>query len=208
MSNYEKKALEAYENDKELPDKVNISMLKYFWQAGPLSGGGVGTIPKYLRKIGMLKRFTDNELRLLSKYLHLRSFEKGEYIFKKDQRGFGLYFIFEGQIKIFGEINDKSDTPLDNSTLATLDKFDHFGELSLLEENSTRTASALSMGKSHLLGIFKPDLDQLLEVYPTVGAKLVRAVSEIVINRFTNMAMEYKRLKLRVYELESSKDDN
>ena len=37
---FETKINEKISNKQSLPNKINISILKYFWQASPLSGGG------------------------------------------------------------------------------------------------------------------------------------------------------------------------
>ncbi|WP_372652646.1 hypothetical protein, partial [Halobacteriovorax sp.] len=60
------------ETNKELPPKLDIPILKYFWQSNPLFSSNKNSIPKFLRRIKVLENFSDNELRLLSNSLHLR----------------------------------------------------------------------------------------------------------------------------------------
>ena len=65
---------------KALPEKYQISMLKYFWQASPLSSNKKDTIPKFLKKLKLLGDFSDNELRTLSKFFNVRSYSSDEVL--------------------------------------------------------------------------------------------------------------------------------
>ena len=69
---YEEEINKSLEKGEELPRKLDISMIKYFWQANPLSSSNGENIPKFLKGIEVLKNFSDNELRILSQYMHIR----------------------------------------------------------------------------------------------------------------------------------------
>ena len=69
---YEEEINQKISEKDELPEKLDISMIKYFWQASPLSRSGTDSIPRFLRKIRVLKNFSDTELHTLSRYLHRR----------------------------------------------------------------------------------------------------------------------------------------
>ena len=174
-------------------DRLKIPMLKYFWQASPLSHSKKDSIHAFLREIKVLERFTDYELRLFSQFIHRRNFSIGETIFKEGDSGFGFYIIFSGVIDILVTKENEANDPY--LTVAKLTKGDYFGELSLLEPGSLRNATARAKEKLVLLGFFKPDLDELIEKYPVVGAKLLQAIAIIVAGRFQSVATELKLLK-------------
>lgn len=187
------------------PEKVNISTLKYFWLSNPRLSSGKN-IPKFLRAIPVLGNFTDNELRILSRHMHHRSFGDGEVIFRQNDVGFGFYFIYGGHVDIMVNNREEDSSDLaseqDVSRLLTLESGEYFGELSLLQEHSVRNASAISRQGCELLGLFKPDVDQLIAHNPVVGAKLLQSVSQIIANRFYSLSREVRELKFKVAQLE------
>ncbi|ATH09369.1 hypothetical protein BIY24_15900 [Halobacteriovorax marinus] len=199
------------ETSKELPPKLDIPILKYFWQSNPLFTSNKNSIPRFLRRIKVLENFSDNELRLFSKALHLRQFADGEVIFKQTDIGVGFYFIYSGRVDIIVEndqtVDDSNDSKVNH--VVSLDKMDYFGELALLQQQSIRNATAIARESCQLLGIFKPDLENLINTNPTIATKLLQAVSIITANRLFSVTNEVRRLKYKIkqLELESAKSN-
>tara|TARA_R110002072_G_scaffold288917_1_gene455356 strand:- start:28062 stop:28679 length:618 start_codon:yes stop_codon:yes gene_type:complete len=198
---YENEIAKKISNQDVLPEKLSISIIKYFWQSNPLSGKRIKTIPKFLRKIGVLKNFSDNELRILSKYLHLRHFSPQEIIFKQNEVGVGFYFIYSGYVDICLANDDHKSA---QDSLITLERNDYFGELALLQERSIRNASAISRDGCELLGIFKPDIDTLINEAPVVAAKLLQSVSLIISNRLFSVTRELKEINYKLQSFENT----
>lgn len=192
----------------EAMEKLDIPIAKFFWQAGLFGKSSNDNIPKFLKEIIVLKNFSDNELRIFSKYLHLRSFSNGEIIFRQGNLGIGFYFILSGQVDITVENSLNLDGFLDKEKLVlTLERFDYFGELALLQENNIRNASAYAKENCLLLGFFKPDLDGMIEEYPIVATKLLQSVSMIIANRLLSVTNEVRKLKNRITKLEGKNDE-
>lgn len=192
-----------YSTAKTLPEKFQISVLKYFWQASPLSSSKKDSIPKFLKQLKMLGDFSDNDLRTLSNFIHIRSFASDEIIFEQNETGFGFYIIFAGHVDILARKNTEQDeseaVALDELIhVASLERNDYFGELALLQEDSIRTATALAREHTVLLGMFKPDMDELLEYHPHVAAKLLKTISMILANRLSMVTSEIKSLKYKL----------
>jgi CRP-like cAMP-binding protein len=76
-----------------------------------------------------------------------------------------------------------------------LEKRQYFGELALLEPHNRRNASAVSQGVTTLLAVYKPDLEELIERYPVVGAKFLQTIALIVASRLQNIAKQFRTLK-------------
>ncbi len=205
---YEKDITEKIENNEPLPEKLEISVLKYFWQSNPIMGKKVDSIPKFLRRIEVLKNFTENELRILAKFLHVRKFNAGETIFNQGELGVGFYFIYSGYTDLTVEDSEVyGESEVEGKRIGhiiTLEKYDYFGELALLQQNSTRNASAISRQGCELLGLFKPDVDQLINIYPLIAAKLLQSVSLIVANRLFSLTREVQELKYKINTLEKN----
>ena len=207
MDSYEDQINHKLKNDEDLGEKISIPMLKYFWQMNPLTNRSKDTIPKFLKNIAPFKNFADHELFYLSKYFHMRTFEVEEKIFSQGDVGVGFYLIFQGDIEITAK-NLASDVHgLETSTdknktiktpIAILERNDYFGELALLQDSSLRTASAVAKTPAILLGIFKPDLEMLINDKPKIAAKLLQSISLIVANRLYLVTKEVKMLKYRL----------
>lgn len=195
MVSFEKEAREKKQKGEKLAEKIDISVVKYFWQASPLTRREQ-TIPKFLRKVDVLKDFTDNELRLLSKYLHLRKFSEDEVIFDHKDFGIGFYFIYQGTVEI--SVLDDPNKDSENTLLLSLEKYDYFGELALLQDKSDRNARAIASDNCELIGIFKPDLEELIDEQPVVATKLLQSVSVILANRIHFLTNQIKDLKLKL----------
>ena len=191
-------------NEKvEAKPNIDISVVKYFWQRSPLSSHKREAIPNFLREIPVLKNFSDLELRTFSRFLHRRTFTANEIIFNENDVGLGFYFILSGHVDLYGN----TLTEQNNETrvlVASLEKSDYFGEIAILKPNSLRTAMAQARNSVVLLGVFKPDMEELIHQFPTIGAKLLQSIAVITANRFTSIAEELKVLKRRVINLESS----
>ena len=67
---YEKDMMEKNQRGEVIPDKLDIPLLKYLWDASPLSfGSSKENYHEFFKKISVLNSFSDNELRLFSKFL-------------------------------------------------------------------------------------------------------------------------------------------
>ncbi|GAB4009605.1 MAG: hypothetical protein Fur0010_00520 [Bdellovibrio sp.] len=207
MNSYEKDI--ATDVSKREQDRVNISLVKYFWQANHLSSSKENSIPKFLKKIDVLKNFSDNELRILANSMHFRRFSEKEVIFRQNDVGIGFYFIYSGRVDVIisGERQDDPDAEGKLGTyLLSLSRSAYFGELALLQENSLRNATVIAREPTELLGIFKPDIETLIQTDPAVVAKLLQSISLIVSQRLTSMTREIRELKYRISELEKVED--
>ena len=184
-------------------DRVNIPILQYFWNASPLSHNRKNSLHNFLRNIKVLAKLSDYELRLLSQFLHQREFEAGENIFHQRDRGFGFYFIYSGAVEIFLEKKNNESLKSEHH-IVNLTPYQYFGELALLDEQDVRNASARAKQNSTLFALFRPDLEELLERYPVVAAKLLQSISLIITKRFIETANQVQILKDKIERLEEN----
>jgi CRP/FNR family cyclic AMP-dependent transcriptional regulator len=200
---YEKEIKEAGADKVGLTKRMDFSMMKYLWMANPLSGTRKDSIPKFLRNIELLKNFSDNELRILAKYLHNRKFAEGEIVFRAGEIGIGFYFIFSGTIELS---HDELASEVNADKFLILEEFGYFGELALLQEGNQRTATALARNKCELVGIFKPDLDNLIVRHPILAAKLIQSISIAIADRLYYLTYEASKMLKRIKQLEAKND--
>ncbi len=198
---YEKEMIEKLERGEPVNDRLDIPLLRYLWDASPLSF--ITTRESYhdfFKKITVLSSFSDNEVRLFTKFLHHREFQMNEVIFKQGDSGYGFYFIFSGAVNVYANQAGAGGEP--GEFVIKLEKRQYFGEMGLLEEFNRRSATSIAAENTILLGIFKPDLERLLEQYPVLGAKFLRETALIMANRMGQLTREIVALKKRVRELD------
>ena len=203
MSSYENEIKSAGEKKQNLLTRIDFSMMKYLWLANPLSGARRDSIPRFLRNVELLKEFSDNELRILAKYMHSRKFSEGEVIFRQGEIGIGFYFIYSGVVELdFKEESVENQ----NKKFLELNEFNFFGELALLQENHPRGATAIAKERCELVGIFKPDLNVLIEYHPRLAAKLIQSMSIAIAERLYHLAIEASKLNKKLKALEEKND--
>jgi CRP/FNR family transcriptional regulator, cyclic AMP receptor protein len=198
---YEKEMLEKMSRNNNLEDRLDISLLKYLWDAGPLSFLIKEGYYDFFNTIPVLSSFTSNEVRLFTKFLHRREFQMNELVFNQGDAGYGFYFIYSGSVNIF--INNNPQNGELGELVTHLEKSQYFGEMGLLEKFNRRTASAVAAENTILLGIFKPDLEQMLERYPVLGAKFLKETALIMASRMGHLTREVVSLRKKIKELEN-----
>ncbi len=198
---YEKEMRDKMSQGESPSDRLDIPLLKYLWDASPLSFMAKESYHDFFKKISVLSSFSDNEVRLFTKYLHRREFTPNEMIFRQGDSGYGFYFIFSGSVNIYANHQTlNADDPGD--LIVRLEKRQYFGEMGLLEEFNRRSATIIAAENTVLLGIFKPDLERMLEIHPVLGAKFLRETALIMANRMGQLTREIVSLKKKMKELE------
>ncbi len=196
---YENEMRDRIGRGENTGERLDIPLLRYMWDSSPLSFLKKESYHDFFKKISVLNSFTDNEIRLFTGFLHRREFMANEMIFKQGDSGYGFYFIFSGSVNIFSSPAPSEEL---GDFVIKLEKHQYFGEMGLLEEFNRRSATVTAAENTVLLGIFKPDLDRMLQVYPVLGAKFLRETALIMANRMGQITREIVALKKRIKELE------
>src|SRR5215510_4248225 len=151
------------------------------------------SLSEMLRNIPLFQNLTPKELRILERVLHIRTYEAEQSVFMETEPGAGVYVIRSGRVDIV--LNHNTEQPL---TLAELEPGDFFGEMALLGYTS-RSATAVVRERSELIGFFHPDLIELLNVHPSMGAKISFGLAKTLAER-----LRYTNAQLRaIWEIRS-----
>ena len=199
---YEKEMIEKHQKGEVTSDRLDIPILKYLWDASPLTFGSKDNYHSFFKKISILNSFTDNEIRIFAQFLHRREFMPNEVIFSQGDSGYGFYFVYEGSVDIFSNYLN-TNNEVQSEFVIRLEKRQYFGEMGLLEDFNRRSATVISHENTVLLGIFKPDLEKMLEYHPVLGAKFLRETALIMANRMGQLTREIMSLKKKVKDLEN-----
>lgn len=117
-----------------------------------------------------------------------RAFDKGEIIVKEDAKGEYMFILLDGEVQVSKSLTLRSaDHGLDqrDKSLSRLSSADHafFGEIALMDENSTRTATVTTTKPSTIAIIKRDDFFHLAESDKEIGYVLVRNIARVLSNR-------------------------
>ena len=149
----------------------------------------------------LFNELNSREIRFIENMVHVRRYHAGEIIFKQNETGVGMYIIQKGRVEIFVTDEHASSPEFQNIFITQLLPGDFFGELSLVETNGRRTASAIAREETVLIGFFKPDLTEILSRSPSTGVKIVLRLSEVLGKRLKETNDKVSELRSVLKEL-------
>lgn len=157
-------------------------------------------ITTVLSKNILFKNLKKRELAFIKNIVHVRKYRSGETIFRQSENGVGMYIIVKGtvDISIIDDVLTEDRYSEKEVVVTRLEQGDFFGELSLVEENSVRSATAIASTETILIGFFKPDLLEILERSPTTGVKVVFRLAEVLGRRLKETTEKISQLKKEV----------
>jgi CRP/FNR family cyclic AMP-dependent transcriptional regulator len=140
------------------------------------------SLAEILQNVPLFSELAPKELRVLERLVHIRSYQAKEPVFVETEPGAGMYVIRSGRVDIF--LNYRDENPL---MLAELEAGDFFGEMALLGDTS-RSATAVARERSELIGFFHPDLIEIINLHPSIGAKISLGLAKMLAERlrYTN----------------------
>ena len=141
---------------------------------------------EFLSKVKIFDTLDAAEAGQVLGLLKTKTYKKGEAVFKEGETDTSLYIIEEGRVKVINEI-----TPTESKTLATLGKYDAFGELALFD-NSPRSASVIAAENTVIAVIDGKTFEKLLAGNSSIAAKIYKEIiKEIAVRlRVTNEKLQ------------------
>jgi CRP-like cAMP-binding protein len=141
-----------------------------------------------LRQVPLFNGIKKSGLNELVKLIHVRKYKADEAVFWEGEPGVGMYIMLDGVVAIFKETAKKQ-----HEELAQLKRGEFFGELALLDE-SPRSASAIAQEDSKILGLFRPELIDLIEKKPRLGNTLLFNLAALIGERLKRTNDELQAL--------------
>jgi CRP/FNR family cyclic AMP-dependent transcriptional regulator len=158
-------------------------------------------IRHFLKDIPLFAQLHKRELREIEHLIHQRQYKSAEVVFWQDEPGVGMYVVQSGEVGIFNDY----DSP-EQKQLARLGQGDFFGEMALLEDDN-RSATAVALSETRLIGIFHPDLFDLFERKPDLGIKVLSKLANMLALRLRKTNLELQQLTKNHRGLKKEKQD-
>ena len=123
------------------------------------------------QQVPFFRGFTAEDLDRVLQYATEGEYSPGEVVFHQGDNGRELYLVLSGSIK-FEHVSPEGKT----RSLPRAGFGELFGELAFLQPQP-RYATARAAEPSVLLVFLKPDIQKLLDLYPTLAAAFYHAIA-------------------------------
>ncbi len=177
----------------------NLIIKSSFWTNFFKTPQQKDTLSKVFLSSPIFSKLKQKDIDTIIKSMHSRVYQANELVFMQGDPGIGLYFIIEGKVNIVTTISDNKQYKL-----VELESGDFFGELALLNDEK-RTSSAIAATDTKIAVIFKPDLDEFINTYPSKGILILRGISQVIATRLKNMNEDFFNLYLNTYQQNKEK---
>lgn len=133
------------------------------------------SVEEVLKQNVLFKTLTSREIKYLATQVYERVYQPDEPVFTQNDRGLGMYMIARGRVAIKTLGSDHNEV-----LVTVLSEGSFFGELALVDPENIRSASALALERTVLIGFFKPDLQEIIDRRPDVGVKILFNLSTVL----------------------------
>lgn len=131
-------------------------------------------LPDHLRRYPLFAKLADGEAAQLAERMRMRSFKRGETLFRKDDPGLHLYVVLSGAVKIAlpGEFGQEA-------LVSIMRTGDFLGELALFD-GSPRSASATALEETRAALLARDDFLAFLEAHPAAVRVVLDALAKTI----------------------------
>lgn len=160
-------------------------------------------ILEIMKMVKVFDQIPQRSLKYVRQMCHIRHYSADQHIFREDEPGVGMYIILNGKIEIY------RDEKGQRRQYQILSEGDSFGELGLLEDTN-RSASAIAMNDTRVLGFFRPDLDSMMQRKPRLAGKILFNLARVIGQKLirTNQVLEEISLEKEEKEEKGEKGEN
>lgn len=180
-------------------------MIGIMWENFFRKDRGQRTIISVLKENYLFQDLTEKDVRFVNDVIHVRNYRPGEKIFSQSEVGVGMYIIVKGNVDITIHEAPRAGEKMEEAVITRLLPGDFFGEIALVEENSRRSASAVAVSETQVVGFYKSDLVEILQRNPTAGFQVVSRLAEVLGRRLKETTEKVSELKKHINDMKSFK---
>lgn len=124
----------------------------------------------FIKKVKIFDTLEDSEAEKVLSLIKIKELIKGDIVFNEGDMDSTIYIVEEGRVKVIHEIS-----PKESKTLATLTKYDVFGELAIFD-SSPRSATVMAADITRLCVIKSDEFLDLLNSDNNIAAKVYKEI--------------------------------
>jgi CRP/FNR family transcriptional regulator, cyclic AMP receptor protein len=151
-----------------------------------------------LMRSSLFQGLKDSYLDIILMICEEARYVAGEYVFREGDPGDSVYLVAQGAVEIMLEPRSDEEKQIPVTILAATSTF---GEVTLVEENSRRTASVRCRSDAQLLRLRRDRLLRLCNDYPGIGFRIMRRIAAELATKLRS-----SNLSIREYNLFSTPD--
>lgn len=125
----------------------------------------------------------DEEIERILPYFEIKEYPSNTVIFKEGDPGDYIGFVITGKLEVKKQTEFKGNQII----LAILGKGAIVGELSIFDKHS-RSATVETIEPTKLLILKQVDMENIIENYPSIGVKLLKAIVKILSIRLRKLS--------------------
>jgi CRP-like cAMP-binding protein len=134
------------------------------------------SIASILKHADIFYELSPTQLELIASICTENEYESGEIIFDEHSASDELFVVAEGEIDILVDpsiVNTQDKNVKEPQTIATVRRWQSFGEMALLDEGRRSASARASQNSTKLIAIPRDKLISLCETYPQLGYRLM-----------------------------------
>ena len=120
-----------------------------------------------LKDVPVFEELNNREIQNIARIAYRRHYSAGEVVIHEGQNAAGMYIMMDGEAEVTKEFEDGTILHL-----TTLEDSGLFGDVGLLDR-SARTATVTATRDSSIIGLFRPELLQLMDSDPRLASKVL-----------------------------------
>ena len=130
-----------------------------------------------LRESPLFANLNEDEMEMIAELCKEKIIEPGKIIFQEGDIGDSLYIVDDGQVEIL-----RNDPNGESKAIATINKGDFFGEMSLIDKDY-RSATVAVKNKARVLNLTNDDLHAFAKVYKNGFTLIVINIARVLSKR-------------------------
>lgn len=153
----------------------------------------------HLQSFPVFKALTDAQLAKVKAIIREEHYEPGRVLIKEGDRGDTMFILLEGEVEVSKALTlftsrDSFDTR--DKSLMRISSQDHaiFGEMSLLNPDSERSATVKTLTPCRLGIIRRGDFTRLCELDSNLGYQVMKNMAEILSDRLRKANQDILKL--------------
>jgi len=127
-----------------------------------------------LIEIPIFDSLDSDELKIISRYMNIMDFKKGEIIFKENERGDYVCFIANGALDVLKKTEKGKSV-----VISSLGKGRSIGEMAVIDA-FTRSATVRARVETTLVILTRDAFDKIVDQHAVIGVKMLKSIARLL----------------------------